>query len=307
MPVSKKPRAKKTAVKAPSKPGAAVAPALPDRRAMERFLAALSGGRGGGDDPTAKAQEVIYEAWERTTSRSRIALARKALGISPLCADGYVLLAEEAARSVEEARDYYAKGVEAGELALGPEGFAEYEGQFWGFLETRPYMRARAGLAGTLLKLGDIEGAIGHFRDMLRLNPNDNQGIRYLLAGCLLRQGDDGALKELLAAYADEGSAFWLYTRALLAFRDGGAGDERAAALAREAWTANQHVPAILAGTKPPVLSESGYITLGGPDEATDYVADCGPAWHGTPGAVTWLTKTVATLPPERRARPAAH
>src|SRR5712675_1701657 len=73
---------------------------------MESFLAAIAGHRG--DDATAKAQDVMYEAWERTTSRSRIALARKALGISPLCADVYVLLAEEA-RSIEEARDYYAK------------------------------------------------------------------------------------------------------------------------------------------------------------------------------------------------------
>ena len=172
MPVSKKPRAKKAGKTPPS--SAAAAPALPDRRAMERFLAAI-GGRGG-DDPTGKAQDVMYEAWEQTSSRSRIALARKALGISPLCADAYVLLAEEAARSLEEARDHYAKGVEAGELALGPEGFAEYEGEFWGFLETRPYMRARLGLALTLLKLGDEDGAIGHFRDMLRLNPNENRG-----------------------------------------------------------------------------------------------------------------------------------
>jgi tetratricopeptide (TPR) repeat protein len=169
MPVSKKPRAKKTE-RTPSRSGTAATPALPDRRAMERFLAAI-GGRGG-DDPTEKAQGVMYEAWEQTTSRSRIALARKALGISPLCADAYVLLAEEAARSVEEARDFYAKGVEAGELALGPEGFAEYAGHFWGFLETRPYMRARVGLALTLLKLGDEDGAISHFRGMLQLNPN---------------------------------------------------------------------------------------------------------------------------------------
>jgi hypothetical protein len=115
---------------------------------MESFLAAIAGHRG--DDATAKAQDVMYEAWERTTSRSRIALARKSLGISPVCADAYVLLAEEA-RSIEEARDLYAKGVEAGELALGPRGFKEYAGHFWGFLETRPYMRARAGLASTLL------------------------------------------------------------------------------------------------------------------------------------------------------------
>src|SRR6516162_8847951 len=123
MPISKK-RRSKTAPKTSTKTSAAAV--LPDRRATE------------------KAQDVMYEAWERTTPRSRIALVHKALGISPLCADAYVLLAEEAARSIEEARDYYAKGVEAGELALGPWGFKEYAGHFWGFLETRPYMRARA-------------------------------------------------------------------------------------------------------------------------------------------------------------------
>src|SRR5438105_4040376 len=106
------PISKRRARKLPSKPRKARAPAvLPDRRAMESFLAAIAGRRG--DEATAKAQDVMYEAWKRTTSRSRIALAHKALGISPLCADAYVLLAEEA-RSIEEARDYYAKGVEAG-------------------------------------------------------------------------------------------------------------------------------------------------------------------------------------------------
>jgi tetratricopeptide (TPR) repeat protein len=270
---------------------------------MESFLAAIAGRRG--DDATAKAQDVMYEAWERTTSRSRIALARKALGISPLCADAYVLLAEEA-RSVEEARDYYAKGVEAGELALGPRRFKQYAGHFWGFLETRPYMRARAGLASTLLQLGDIDSALAHYRDMLKLNPNDNQGIRYVLAGCLLRQDNDSALKELLAAYED-GSASWLYTRALVAFRESGDSDKQAAALVRGAWSANQHVPAILAGTKPPVISDDGYVTMGGPDEATYYVTECGPAWHRTPGAVAWLTKLAATLAPKRRTRATMH
>ena len=82
---------------------------------MESFLAAIAGHRG--EDATAKAQDIMYEAWEQNTSRSRIGLARKAPGISPLCADAYVLLAEEA-RSIEEARDLYAKGVEAGEFAF---------------------------------------------------------------------------------------------------------------------------------------------------------------------------------------------
>jgi tetratricopeptide (TPR) repeat protein len=298
MPVSKKPRSK-AALRTSTKTGTAAA--VPDRRAMESFLAALSGHRG---DDAAKAQDVMYDAWERTTSRSRIALAHKALGISPLCADAYVLLAEET-RSIKEARDYYAKGVEAGELALGPD-FKQYAGHFWGFLETRPYMRARAGLASMLLKLGDIEGALSHYRDMLKLNPNDNQGIRYLLAGCLLRQDNDSALKELLAAHED-GSAFWLYTRALVAFRESGDSDEQAAALVRDAWSANEHVPAILAGAKPPVISDDGYVTMGGPDEATYYVTECSPAWDRTQGAIAWLTKLATTLAPKRRTRTTMH
>ena len=92
-----------------------------------------------------------------------------------------------------------------------------------------------------------------------------------------------------------------------MAFRESGGSDEQAAALVRDAWSANEHVPAILAGTKPAVNSNEGYITMGGPDEATYYVTECGAAWHRTPGAVAWLTKLAATLPPKRRTRATMH
>jgi tetratricopeptide (TPR) repeat protein len=165
------------------------------------------------------------------------------------------------------------------------------------------YMRARAGLASALLKLGDVDGAIDHFQDMLRLNPNDNQGIRYILLGCLLERGDDGALKELMTAYDDDAGVFWLYTRALLAFREGGEADERAADFAKKAIAANEHVPAILAGEKRPVPLDSGYITMGGPDEATYYVVECGPTWHRTPNAVAWLAQLAAAASKRRTRR----
>ncbi|HET6307051.1 MAG TPA: hypothetical protein VFG12_07685 [Rhodopila sp.] len=283
MPASKKPHRKSasaTGTKAPTDP------ALPDRRSMEAFLSAISGRRR--DDALERAQDVMYDAWDKTTSRSRIALARKALDISPVCADAYNLLAGEAVTPAE-ARDLYARGLEAGELALGPEGFAEYEGDFWGFLETRPYMRARQGLGLTLLKLGEEEAAIEHFRAMLKLNPNDNQGIRYLLLGSFLSRDDIPALKALLSDYPNEWSVYWLYTRALIAYREDQASAPATLELLKNAQSVNGHVPAILAGTKPAVLSSSGYVEFGGADEATDYVHECGAAWRRTPGAVEWL------------------
>jgi tetratricopeptide (TPR) repeat protein len=277
---------------------------LPDRRAMEGFMSALDGRRA--SDAIAKAQKVMYDAWDQTSPRARVALAHKALAISPFCADAYVLLAEEEAKSAEEGLGYYRKGVEAGKQALGPRGFKEYAGHFWGFLETRPYMRARAGLAATLNTLGEVDTAISHYHDMLRLNPNDNQGIRYVLAGCLMKSGDTEALKKLLKRYDEDGSAPWLYTQVLVVFRENGA-SEKAEALARKAWTANNHVPAVLAGAKKAKSSTNGYMTMGGEDEAAYYVEEWGFDWVTTPGAVDWLTKVAAEMASTRTERRSVH
>jgi tetratricopeptide (TPR) repeat protein len=294
MPVSKK-TAPKAAAKAKAK---APAGQVPDRQAMAAYVAAVPTRRR--DDALTRAQNVMYDAWEKATSRGRVAGAHRALAISPLCADAFNLLAGEAT-TARKARDLYALGLHAGELALGSEGFEEYEGEFWGFLETRPYMRARHGLATTLLETGEEAAAVEHFRAMLKLNPNDNQGIRYLLLASLLQHDDTHALETLLAAYPDDGSPYWSYTHALLAYRQGQAAAAATQELLKAARAANEHVPAILAGTMPPVVSGTGYITMGGPDEATDYVRQCGAAWRKTPGAIEWLAGAMEAAGPARR------
>ena len=58
--------------------------------------------------------DIIYDAWETNDRRRRVTLAKKALKVSPLCADAYVLLARETGRNLDEAIDFYARGMEAG-------------------------------------------------------------------------------------------------------------------------------------------------------------------------------------------------
>lgn len=296
MPVSKKPRRKKSSLQSSKRRSTNVA--LPDRRAMEGLMSAISSNHS--SDALAKAQEVMYDAWDQPARRTRVDLAHKALTISPLCADAYVLLAEEEAKSAKDALELFRKGVEAGEQALGPSGFEEYAGHFWGFLETRPYMRARAGLAAILNAVGEVDAAIGHYRDMLRLNPDDNQGIRYVLAGCLLKRGDTEALNELFEKYDEDGSALWLYTRALVAFRENGGTDATAREFARKALRANKYVPPVLTRSKKAKPSTTGYLTMGGEDEAAHYVEECGFDWLTTPGAIDWLTSIAAEKVPTR-------
>src|SRR5260370_5489212 len=105
MPVSKKRRREKSNPQ--SSKGSSTRVALPDRRAMEGFMAAIGGRQA--NDAIAETQRVMYDAWDHTNSRARIALAHKALTISPLCADAYVLLAEEDAKSADAALEYYRK------------------------------------------------------------------------------------------------------------------------------------------------------------------------------------------------------
>jgi tetratricopeptide (TPR) repeat protein len=272
-------------------PGTKSAPVvpLPDPRAMEGMLAAI--GRGAAhyaaNEALFHAQDLMYEAFEAQGPR-RVALAREALAISPDCADAYLLLAEETKSSLEEAHELLEQGVAAGERALGREPFEEDVGYFWGLIETRPYMRARAALAETLWALGRRVEAVEHQRELLRLNPNDNQGVRYRQAEYLLALERYHELDALFAAYEDDAGAAFAYTKALAAFRRHGDASEPRALLA-EAREQNPHVPDFLSGRKrlPARLPE--YVGFGDASEAVDYAVGAKRQWEDVPGALSWL------------------
>jgi|GEM_PF-399962 Plasmid pRiA4b ORF-3-like protein./ST7 protein. len=240
--------------------------------------------------PLEKAQELIYDAWEMQNKRDMVKLARQALEISPDCADAYVILAEGTVWSIEEAMKLYQAGIEAGERALGAKMFAENVGHFWGILEARPYMRARAGLAQCLWDLGKHEEAIEHYQDMLRLNPGDNQGIRYLLAASLLEMGDIEALEQLLGQY-DEPTAAWVYTGALVTFLQQGNSPESQQRLI-EALKYNPYVAPYLLGEKRLPKRLPDYMGFGDKNEAIIYAAEFGSGWLKAEGAISWLEST---------------
>lgn len=236
--------------------------------------------------PLQKAQELMYDAWE-SSGKKRVRLARKALKISPDCADAYVLLAEEAASSLEEARELYKKGVLAGERAIGPEMFIEGVGHFWGILETRPYMRARAGLAQCLWSMDERDKAIEHLQEMLELNPGDNQGLRYTLSAWLFEAGRNEALLRLLRAY-DEASATWTYANALFSFRQDG-NTPKTRNLLQEAFESNPYVPDYILGKRVLPSELPAFIGIGDENEAVSYAIDAIQLWAATPGALDWL------------------
>jgi tetratricopeptide (TPR) repeat protein len=234
------------------------------------------------------AQELVYRAWDAATKRKRLALAKEALALTVDCADAWVLLAEEETASDVAARPFWEEAVNAGERVLGRRAFEDDVGHFWGLLETRPYMRAMQGLATCLWRLGDFDAAVGRFEELLRLNPNDNQGNRYLLVACLLEAGRREALTSLLVRYERDWTAVWAWTGALLEFRSSGdSAKSRKALLA--AKKQNPHVAPLLLGRRKLPRRLPEYIGFGDESEAVAYAADHRANWSRAPGAVEWL------------------
>ena len=149
-------------------------------------------------------------------------------------------------------------------------------------------MRARQGLAEVLWGLGRLDEAADHFSELLRLNPGDNQGIRYMLLNVFMDLNRDADARKLIKQYADDGMAAWLFTNALLLFRHHGTGRQANAAL-KAALASNPHVPAYLVGKKrlPARLPE--YMGFGDQNEAVHYVTSFRDHWRQTPGAIAWL------------------
>jgi tetratricopeptide (TPR) repeat protein len=239
--------------------------------------------------PVERAQDLCYQAFE-ARGRRRAALARQALAISADCADAWSILAEHSGDPAEAMR-HYREAVAAAERALGPERLAA-DAPFWADVLTRPFMRALEGLAEVCADRGLIAEAIGHYQRLLRLNPNDNQGVRDPLAGLLLRTGDHAALEALLKAYDSELEVPLLYARALLLFREKGDAAASRKAL-RRAHRANGHVAEILLGQVSAAPLPDHYA-FGSLEEARHAVSSIGKPWEDTAGALDWLAERVS-------------
>lgn len=183
------------------------------------------------DSVEAQADGMFFEAMQ---SRTLFATKRKLAAVLKLAPDHIraqtaLAMAESAPAKAEAA---LRKVIAAAERKLGPL-LKEARGELWGWIEARPYMEARGELARLLAEMeGRMDDAIAEHQEMLRLNENDNQGIRDPLLGLLLETRRFDEARALVKKYDTDYAATWMYGKALLAFED-------AAAAAK--WDTSQH------------------------------------------------------------------
>ena len=169
-------------------------------------------------------------------------------------------------------------------------------GHFWGVLETRPYMRARQGLADTLWRLDRRDEARSHYEEMLRLNPNDNQGIRYLLVMLLLEMDlrcRRGETAEPVSRRAHGHVA--LHSRRCSNSAKAAQPTKPTRRFRRRSST-TRTCRLILTGQKRIPNRLPDHIGFGDENEAVAYAADHLNHWRRTEGAVDWLQEQLGPI-----------
>ena len=248
------------------------------------------------DTPADRAEALCQEAIE-SFGRRRVQLARQALAEDPSHVEANVLLAEST-RQVDRRIELFRGAKEHGKAQLG-QAFEESVEHFWGLSDTRPFMRACHGLAAALHETGQSNEAIQQYQEMLRLNPNDNQGVRYEVIPLLLEHNREPEAIALLSDYREE-TAFWHYMKSLVEFRCSGRSETSKKAM-RSAFRANEHVAELMQSNEPPLFPDS--YALGSPEEAAICIRELAVVWDETEGYIEWMFQEYVSWEKEKSKR----
>ena len=159
----------------------------------------------------------------------------------------------------------------------------------WLMLENRPFLRLYGNLANEYYQRNEFQKALDIFDRILSWNPNDNQGFRELKVKICLELNLLDEAEATCDSYQDDYMAGILYGKALVLLMKG------------ESAKAKKHIKHAIA-INPEIAKEllkkkhkqpknygSGYVIVGGEDEAYEYWINFGKHWENTPGALKLL------------------
>ncbi len=235
-----------------------------------------------------RADDLMYRAYG-AEEREGIRLAHQALEIDPENVRAHNFLAQHEP-DVIKAAALLEKTVGIAEKQLGETFFRENKGHFWGLPETRPYMTAKFGLARCYEEMGKENEAMKIYEELIRLNPNDNQGARDELSGLYLKHTKYDQFNKLFKKFKGDSTALWLYNYAYFLFKTQGAGKTADEAL-MEAYESNRHVIRMIMGKEKPLRKLGEHYQLGHADEATYYLINHLEMWMNDFEAMRWVLR----------------
>lgn len=161
----------------------------------------------------------------------------------------------------------------------------------WAYIENRPFLRLLAGYAIFVEQYEGTYRAIPLYEEILAFNPNDNQGIRAILATAYLKTNQPEKIIELASHYAGDSMPDVVMGKllALLMLKK----TEQSKKYLRRIKEYQSHViKELLKQVHPkPVKLMKDRVTVGGEDEAYYYWHSQGKFWQETLEALEFLAQ----------------
>ncbi len=126
------------------------------------------------------ADDYLELAEDAKTKKAAMGYIKKALELEPDNLDALLMQAERNAKWPLDLVISLPPIIEKGDALMEREGcFQEDMGEFWGVLETRPYMRLRYSYLQALKNSGMMRKAVAEGERLMELCESDNLGVRY--------------------------------------------------------------------------------------------------------------------------------
>lgn len=247
-----------------------------DEKEVENFIKVLTSPISEEDEDTLKAISSVLDDLDPTLDEEEdIELF-----------EDYVIDEDNPMETIED----YQRAIDLFRSTKGEEYFEENKGHFWGMLETRPFMMHLLEQTMLLWDAGGRDRAVSQLQYLLELNPNDNQGVRYVLMSRLLELDRLDEAQELFDFYDEEYSADWLFSKLLFSIKsnqDKSIIEE----LYEEAVEENEFIVPFLVGKKKIPQSLPSFYSPGDENEAIIYVDLAQMVWKKNKNAIKMLKK----------------
>lgn len=232
-----------------------------------------------------QAQDLVFAAYELPLDKAKQNI-EKALQLDSNCIEAYEFLGSME-HTPEIASAFYEKGISIGRQIFGGRYLEEHKGAFWGFHETRSFMRCLQHYSDCLYSMGKIKECVAVLEEMIELNSNDNQGVRDQLLLYLIQLDERKKFDKYAKIFKEDSMAFPLFNRALFTFKTEGE-TENANKQLQKALKQNKFVAAKLLSKKQ-IIELPDHYGIGDENEADYYTHFAQHIWQNTNGATAWL------------------
>lgn len=239
-------------------------------------------------DHTIEAFDTLLDDYDcnAISQKTYVSGLEQSIQSSPEFIDAYAHLANFylASGKPKKALDIALRGLGVAHRLI-PEGF---HGQVsWGHFENRPYLRAMHAAVLAYVRLKKHVDAVQLIDRMLILNPNDNQGVRWLLGSEALSAKN---YKVATHSFIAEARSYPPYHYELAYLHILHARWVEAATALRRGFHANLYIAEMIAGYFAPISLRVWHGgNLAEPETAKSYMEIYGERWDKRPDAVLFV------------------